>query len=313
MKISVIICTHNPREDYLKRTLDGLEQQTLPKDQWELLLIDNASDQPLSKNWDLEWHPHGRHIMEQELGLTPARLCGIREAGAELLVFVDDDNVLNTDYLENAYKLSQDHPRVAAFGGSCLGEFEREPDPDTMSSLGMLLCTRKVTKATWACMHGIKAIHAAPAGAGMVIRKCIALSYANRIENDPIRKSFGRTGTSLSSCEDTDMVFCCYEEDYGVGLFPELVLTHLISSSRLEKAYLLRLAEGIGLSYFLLTYVWHQSLPPAPQSKIDRCVNVYKRVRQKLSGHKFNSYQEDLQKVRRKAASDARSLLIKLD
>jgi glycosyltransferase involved in cell wall biosynthesis len=78
MKLSVIICTHNPREDYLRRTLDALETQSLPRDQWELFLIDNASKLKLSESWDISWHPHGYHIRENELGLTAARLRGLK-------------------------------------------------------------------------------------------------------------------------------------------------------------------------------------------------------------------------------------------
>jgi len=37
--VSVIICTHNPRPDYLQRVLDALKAQTLPKENWELLLM----------------------------------------------------------------------------------------------------------------------------------------------------------------------------------------------------------------------------------------------------------------------------------
>src|SRR5215217_6870119 len=97
--VSVIICTHNPRADYLKRTLDSLRAQTLSNDQWELLLIDNASTMPLASSWDISWHPHALHIKEDELGLTSARRRGMREASADLLVFVDDDNVLDISYL----------------------------------------------------------------------------------------------------------------------------------------------------------------------------------------------------------------------
>ncbi len=79
--VSAIICTHNPRRDYLKRVLNALQAQTLPKDEWELLIIDNASEQALATDWDLSWHPLPRHIREDELGLTPARLRGI--AGGE--------------------------------------------------------------------------------------------------------------------------------------------------------------------------------------------------------------------------------------
>src|SRR4051812_49081425 len=104
--VSVIICAHNPRPDYLQRALDALKAQSLPQPQWELLLIDNASKEPLASAYDLSWHSRARHIRENELGLTAARLCGIRESTGELLVFVDDDNVLAPDYLANAWEIS---------------------------------------------------------------------------------------------------------------------------------------------------------------------------------------------------------------
>src|SRR4051794_8039818 len=93
-EISVIICSHNPRLDYLRRTLEALRAQTLSADRWELLVIDNASSLPLQRSADISWHPNASHIVESELGLGPARRRGIHEASAKLLVFVDDDNVL---------------------------------------------------------------------------------------------------------------------------------------------------------------------------------------------------------------------------
>ena len=46
--ISVVIPTHNPRMDYLARVIDALQQQTLPRDQWEVVVVDNGSEQPLA-------------------------------------------------------------------------------------------------------------------------------------------------------------------------------------------------------------------------------------------------------------------------
>src|ERR1039458_3938551 len=126
-QISVIICTHNLNQDYLRRTLGGLKRQTLVNSRWELLLIDNASARPLSSEVDLTWHSNARHIREEELGLTPARLRGIRESSGELLVFVDDDNVLADNYLEVAIDVAAKHPHIGAFGGSVRGEFETPP------------------------------------------------------------------------------------------------------------------------------------------------------------------------------------------
>ena len=76
LELSVIICSHNPRASYLRRVLEGLRQQTLPRESWELLLVDNASKALLASAFDISWHPNGRHILEQELGLAPARQAG---------------------------------------------------------------------------------------------------------------------------------------------------------------------------------------------------------------------------------------------
>jgi|SRR5580704_11614417 glycosyltransferase involved in cell wall biosynthesis len=94
---SVILCSHNPRPHYLTRVLSALKDQTLAKDRWELLLIDNASDKPLAPNYDLSWHRAAAHIKEPELGLAFARHRGIHEAKGDIWVFVDDDNLLDRE------------------------------------------------------------------------------------------------------------------------------------------------------------------------------------------------------------------------
>jgi glycosyltransferase involved in cell wall biosynthesis len=80
MKISVVLCTDNAREPYLRRMLAGLRAQHLPREQWEFLVVDNRSDEPLQDRLNLSWHPAARIVREEKLGLTPARLRGIAEA-----------------------------------------------------------------------------------------------------------------------------------------------------------------------------------------------------------------------------------------
>src|SRR5882672_7306824 len=99
IEVSVIICTHNPRPHYLVRALNALRAQTLSFDRWEFLLVDNASKEPVAETYDISWHPNARHVLEQELGLAPARRRGMREATCDLFIFVDDDNVLDPEYL----------------------------------------------------------------------------------------------------------------------------------------------------------------------------------------------------------------------
>src|SRR4029453_11688875 len=116
MTLSVLICAHDPRMDYLARVLQGLKEQDLPCSEWELLLIDNASRVPLAGSCDLSWHSNARCILETEVGLTPARLRGIKESKGELLVFVDDDNVLAPDYLAESEAISERYVFLGAWG-----------------------------------------------------------------------------------------------------------------------------------------------------------------------------------------------------
>ena len=115
-KLSVILCTHNPRQDYLERTFEGLKCQTLPKEQWEFLLIDNLSDPPLEQICDLSWHPAARVVREEELGILPARVRGFRETSANLILFLDDDNVLSPNYFEEALQIGIRYPFLGAWG-----------------------------------------------------------------------------------------------------------------------------------------------------------------------------------------------------
>lgn len=68
MQLSVIICCHNPRRDYLARVLEALKGQTLSTNNWELLVVGNASEDPVSANHNISWHPNARHVREDEFG-----------------------------------------------------------------------------------------------------------------------------------------------------------------------------------------------------------------------------------------------------
>src|ERR1700739_2123923 len=171
MKLSVIICTHNPRPGYLSRTLEALRTQTLPIAEWELLVIDNASNPAVTTLISLAWHRRARHIREEVLGLTPSRLRGIQEAQGQLLVFVDDDNLLDPDYLANAVEIYADYPFLGAFGGSVTGEYEVEP-PLSIRPYLEGLAVRKTATDHWS--NAKRWSEATPFGAGMCVRREVA-------------------------------------------------------------------------------------------------------------------------------------------
>jgi glycosyltransferase involved in cell wall biosynthesis len=257
--ISVIICTHNPRSDYLARTLGALRMQTLSKKQWELLLIDNASKEQLTDTVDLSWHPHARHIREDELGLTPARVRGIRESRGELLIFVDDDNVLEPSFIETASSIHHKFGQLGAFGaGKIIPEFETRPDSELKPYLKML-SIRDEEVPVWANL--IKYNGSTPWGAGLCVLREVGLAYAEILFSDKIRRILGRRGKILLSCEDIDLSLFACKLGFGTGVFPELSLVHLIPSRRLERKYLVELAGGNAASHLILSRLWGYETP----------------------------------------------------
>ncbi|MEI9896268.1 MAG: glycosyltransferase family A protein [Chthoniobacter sp.] len=129
-KLSVIICTHNPKPEYLQRVIGGAPGADARASEWELLVVDNKSTRPVSESVDLSWHPHAAVSIEEQLSTTAARLHGLRRTRADVLVFVDDDNVLAPDYLERALDIALTWPMLGSWGSAwCIQEFETDPAP----------------------------------------------------------------------------------------------------------------------------------------------------------------------------------------
>jgi glycosyltransferase involved in cell wall biosynthesis len=270
--LDVIICTHNPRPDYLKRTLESLKHQTLDKGLWRLILVDNASEKPLKNDWDISWHPFGIHIYAAELGLTHARLAGIQQAEAELLVFVDDDNVLAPDYLAQALILANQMPFIGAFGGRIVGEYEQDL-PKWMIPYQEALAVRDLKRSVWSNQYSWETC---PAGAGMVIRKNVAISYANNLQHDKLRNMLGRKGKSLASAEDADIAFMALDMGYGTGRYLELHLLHLIDARRLKKSYILKLTESTAFSQIILDALRDEKIVPKKNFLLDFLKQMYR-------------------------------------
>jgi glycosyltransferase involved in cell wall biosynthesis len=302
MKLSVIVCTHNPRPEYLFRTLEALRSQTVPYAHWELLLIDNGSDEPLASHIDLSWHPAGRQIREEELGLTPARLRGIVEARGELLIFVDDDNALQRDYLEAASRISVSHPYLGAFGGTIEGEFEVEPDPRFQSLLPSL-AIRRVTGAKWA-NFGVGCV---PYGAGLCVTAKVAQTYVTNTRDSKIRRCLGRRGDDLMGGEDLDLAMTSYDIGMGVGLFGELVVTHLIDKRRLSPRYLHRICVAGNYSSHIVRYL-HTGIAPRYRGARGLVIDALKRLIRTCLGRPSSPVEKALREAERRAARDIRFL-----
>jgi glycosyltransferase involved in cell wall biosynthesis len=274
LMLSVILCTHNPRPDYYAATIEGLRKQSLATSDWQLLIIDNASAVGREPSADLSWHPRARVIRENRLGLTPARLRGIREAKGEILVFVDDDNVLDPDFLEIALGVSQAKSFLGSWSGQCRPAFEADPPEWTRRYWGNLVI-REFEEDRWSNLPRLA--ETMPCGAGLCVRRSVALHYLDLHEDGQRGFQFDRTGDSLVSGGDNDLAACACDLGLGAGLIVDLKLQHCIPPDRLTTDYLSRLAEGITFSSVILDA--SRGLPVIPRSKGRRILDLLRLLR----------------------------------
>lgn len=116
--ISVVVCTYN-RYDVLPDALVGLNQQSLERDRYEVIVVDNSSDQRAQRSfWRRSENLFGVILKFQpEPGLSKARNAGLQAAAAPLVAFIDDDAVASPAWLEALVQLFEAEPDAGVGGG----------------------------------------------------------------------------------------------------------------------------------------------------------------------------------------------------
>src|SRR5579859_6677999 len=116
--ISVIVCTYN-RHDFLTDALVSLNEQSLARSDYEIIVVDNSTDtQAQTKFWK---RSQKRFAVTLEIqatpGLSKARNTGLKVATAPIVAFCDDDAMASPDWLRSLVDLFHDVPNAGVGGG----------------------------------------------------------------------------------------------------------------------------------------------------------------------------------------------------
>ena len=100
-KISIIIPVYNV-ENYLARCLDSIFKHTIPKFEYEVLLVDDGSTDGSGNICDKYEKDYEivQAIHKENGGVSSARNIGLQEATGEYIAFVDPDDWIDTNALE---------------------------------------------------------------------------------------------------------------------------------------------------------------------------------------------------------------------
>jgi len=219
--LSIVICTHN-RAELLPLVLGSLANQTAPRGQYEILLVDNGSTDSTKQIAEsfLAKISNMRYVHEAEIGLSPARNRGWREARGEFVGFLDDDCKVPSDWLTNALRVVKKiTPPV--FGGPFYA-FYNSPKPAWFKDEYGSHVQGDVPRA----LQEYEYLD----GGNMFIRCDILQSYGG------FRTDLGMKGEQIAYGEETQFFKRLRSEMKDVVLFydPSVFVYHLVRAEKMK-------------------------------------------------------------------------------
>ncbi len=126
MQFSVIICTFQ-RANFLKNTLQTIVNQSFSPDEYEIIVADNNSGDGTAdvvQFFQQNYLKHSvRYCLEKQQGGSFARNAGAKMALGKVLVFFDDDVLVEPNYLSQAAIFFKQNAAAAAVGGKILVKY----------------------------------------------------------------------------------------------------------------------------------------------------------------------------------------------
>jgi len=239
--ITATISTYN-REHYLPQVLDSLKRQSLSKDLFEIILVDNNSPGNTKEiamsfkanNPDIAFE----YYLETNQGLSYGRNRGIKEASGKYVTFIDDDAFLADDYLEVIYNYFEKNKDVVAIGSKILLHYESViPDWENKylnSLLGYFNIGDEVKRFP-------KSDY--PRGSNMSFKTNVFEKVGG------FNVELGRKGGDLAGSEEKDMFMRVYKHKHMlIDYIPNAIVYHCVPVERTTTEFIKRQALGTGKS-----------------------------------------------------------------
>ena len=229
MVLSITICTYN-RIEYLKKCLKSILDQTQGSEIIEINIIDNNSTDT-TKDYVIELQkqfPEVNYFVEKRQGISYARNLSFEVCKGMFLAFVDDDAVINKNWLEALLNELKNQNENIIYGGPIYPNFESIPE-DWIDKDYFI---RKF-KDTDGFLGTIKSKEGFSGG-----NMCIAKNLF--LKSEKFNTEIGMTGGNLGLGEEPDFFYKLIMKNKDVKLYNicEMSITHSEASYKLEKEYL---------------------------------------------------------------------------
>ena len=228
--ITIIICTYN-RFTLLDKALESLANQTLGKSDFQVLIIDNNSNdntREIVEKWrnklDL------KYIFEPKQGLSQARNRGIIEAKTEYIGFIDDDAIADPDWIKNTINIiERDRPQI--FGGPIY--------PFYQSKKPKWFLDRYETRSYGEKIKTLD-LYENLSGSNIFFKRNIFKIIG---WFDP---SFGMKGSVIGLGEESQLQRQAKDRNIRVIYYPNLKVIHLVPGFKVKVAYIIKRCFMVG-------------------------------------------------------------------
>jgi glycosyltransferase involved in cell wall biosynthesis len=235
--ISIIICTYNGASR-LEKTIQHIALQKQVSFSFEIVLVDNNSTDKTSivaQELFLKYNILKYQIVsEPRQGCIYARKCGVLNANYELLLFCDDDNWFEENYLFNVKEGFDAYPDAGILGGWSVPFFDENQIVfkwfNSIKECFAIIDRPSSDRERYSVV-----------GAGMALQK----KAAKLIFNEEFQ-FIGRNRDLLLSGEDTEICDKAIALGFKIYQLRNLKFTHYLPSNRLTWDYVIRLHVGFG-------------------------------------------------------------------
>lgn len=222
----MIVTTHN-RAKLLDTLLVELVAQSAPKEQFEILVVNNASNDEtkhmIAKYVDKERGTRLKYIWEGELGMSIARNTGCNQALGEYVAFVDDDARVGKKWVAEIISAIEDkHPDIL---GGPLGTFylANKPDwyKDEYQQRGWGRASKWLEEGEYL------------SGSNFIMRKHLLKKLGG------FKKELGPVGRRLGFGDETGVQYLAWQLNPKLKVWyePKISVTHLVPDYKMRLKY----------------------------------------------------------------------------
>ena len=227
-KATIVLCTYK-RIDKARQALDAMLKQSLKPEAYEILVVNNdtsSNEMKAAVEQILQNMPDEKRVRYIDCpypGLSAARNFSLYAARGEILVYIDDDGLMERDCLEQLVAAFDSHPDAGVIGGQILLKDADQFSAVVLPGYESLWSERRYEQKTY---FEATEDYDFPYGCNYAVRRSVLRELGG------FRISYGRLGKDFAGGEEMVLSHLIKKSGMKIGAEPRAIVLHDVDASR---------------------------------------------------------------------------------